>query len=277
LPKLLLNRDMTKKLRNYIINTAIAVNFLMLAVTLGVLIFSRLHVSGTAADNFFVHKTLGKISVTALFILFAEILVSFAFLMVFKSIFKKTSSPEPFFFIIALAGFSLEGLRAVVYLTYIFVKLYPFYMVIPRIVYFGKLMTALTLVISGLFATGFSAQKQNTFLGLSFIFSFLFAFSVPIDFSVNNNILLPGNSTPYVMQKVIYSLYILAFLNYFAGAYINRNKTFMLTGIGTGMTGLGIEMLFFLNTGLLTAGGFVILTAGLILSAYSLNRIYSWI
>ena len=246
--------------------TAAAVSFFMVLTSGAILILGKIYfVPGNARAN------------TALYLVFAKTLIAFVSVLVFKSLFKKSSSPEIFFILAAVAGFSFEGFRSVVYLSYYYNWMYNIYLLLPRIIYFGKLMTALALFISGLFPSGFPVQKQNVFLGLSFIFSILFASSVPIDFSLNTNILLPGDKTPYVMQKVIYSLYILAALNYFAAAYISKNRDFIFTGLGILLFSTGMEMLFPLYGGILLICGFGFLVLGISLTGYSINKIYSWI
>ncbi len=248
----------------------------MTLLSAGVLAYSRIPASQKTLSISFIHDV-GTVSATALIIIFTETLVSFFFIMVFKSLFKQTSSPEVFFIILALAGVSFGAFRAVVYLTLIFSKIYILYTILPRLVYFGKLLSALALFVSGLFSTGFRLQKQSTFLGLIVIFALLLSTTVPIDFSISSNILLPGNGSPYIMQKIVYSLYILALLNYLAGAYTNRNRDFIIAGIGLGMFTAGLEFIFPFHAGIQLFTGFTLFISGLTLTAYKINKIYNWI
>ncbi len=259
---------MNKKLRIYTIYSLIFFTILMMLLSSGVLLYSRFSYPwGTRLSGSLL---------TAFIIILTEILLSFFFIFLFKSIFTKTSSPEVFFIIVALSGISCEAFRTVVYLTHFVNKLYLFYAFIPRLVYFGKLVTALALFISGLFSTGFPLQKQNTFLGLIFLFAFLLSTTVPIDFSVKEALLLPGTTSPYIMQNILYSFYILAFANYVTGALIRKNHNFALAGIGLAFLAAGIELIFPLNAGTETFLGFGLFISGTSFSAYEINKIYNW-
>lgn len=267
---------MVKKFQFYIIYSVIFVSLLMTVISGSVLILSSTSFLPDSTGEFLSGANIAALSETALYLIFIQTLISFISVMVFKSLFKKTSSPEVFFILIALAGLSFEGIRSIVYISYFFKKMYTIQMILPRIIYFGKLISALTLFISGLFSTGFPIQKQNTFLGLSFIFSILLSSSVPIDFSANNSILLPGSSTPYIIQNVIFSLYILSLLNYTAAAYINKNRDFILTAAGIILFAAGIELSFPLEGGIFLISGFISMIIGISLTGYAINKIYSW-
>jgi len=268
---------MIEKIRIYSIYAAIGISLLMIITSGSVLAASKFYLKAVNAHDFIGGTIPEYVSGTALNLVFVLTLTSFLAVFIFKSLFKKSSSPEVFFILVAVAALSLEGLRAVIYLSYFYGWMYRIYLVLPRVIYFGKLISALALFISGLFSTGFPVQKQNIFLGLSFIFSILLSSSVPIDYSINANILLPGNKTPYVIQKVIYGLYILSVLNYFAAAYINKNKYFFIIGLGTVLFALGMELVFPLTGGIYLIVGFFCLGTGLTLIHYTFNKIYHWI
>ncbi len=253
---------MNKTFRVYTVYTVIFFTAIVILLSAGIFFYSRPLLSQTM-DRAFI-------------CILAEISLSFLFILVFRSIFLKTSSPEVFFIIIALGGVSFESFRTVVYLTHRFSSLYALYTFLPRAVYFGKLLTALTLFVSGLFSTGFQLQKQAPLFGLALLFAFLLSTTVPIDFSVSDVILLPGSRSPYIMQNILYSFYLLAFINYLTGALINKNPGFALTGLGLALFSAGIELVFPLHTGVYMYTGFGLFTSGLILAAYEINRIYSW-
>ena len=255
---------MNKKFRLYTINALIFFSTIMFLFAAGVLVYSR--IAGTDKATF-----------SALTIIVMESSFSLLFIFVYKLLFSKTSSPEVFFIIIALSGISFEPFRAAIYLTHLFSKLYVFYSWLPRLIYFGKLITTLALFISGLFSTGFPIKKQDMLLGLAFLFAFLLATTVPIDFSVNGYILLPGSRSPYIMRNILYSFYLLTFINYIAGSFINRNGNFAFVGAGLALSAAGIELIFPLYTETTLFAGFVLFIFGMSLSAYKLNKIYSWV
>lgn len=268
---------MIKKIRIYSIYAAIGVSLLMILTSGSVLFMSKFYLNTVDAHDFIGLSAPEYVSGTALNLVSALTLTAFIAVLIFKSLFKKSSSPEVFFILVAVAALSLEGLRAIIYLSYFYRWMYRVYLILPRVIYFGKLVTALALFISGLFSTGFPVQKQNIFLGLSFIFSMLLSSSVPIDYSINANILLPGDKTPYVIQKVIYGLYILSALNYFVAVSINKNKYFLVIGLGVVLFALGTELVFPLTGGIYAVLGFFCLVTGLSLVHYTINKIYSWI
>ncbi len=253
---------MNKKFQFYTVYAILIFTFLMILLSSGFLLYSWPLLSITIRYAFIIILT--------------EISFSFIFILLFRSIFTKTSSPEIFFIILALGGIPFEAFRTLVYPTHLFSKLYPLYNFLPRAVYFGKLLTALTLFISGLFSTGFSLQKQKSLLGLAVLLAFLLSTTVPIDFSVNGAILLPGSRSPYIMQNILYSFYILAWLNYLTGALIKKNKEFIFAGMGIALFAAGVELIFPLHTGVCLFTGFGFFLSGLTLIAYGINKIYSW-
>ena len=253
---------MNKKFQSYTVYIILIFTVLMMLMSCGILLYSWPSLSRTLRYAFI--------------IIITEVSFSCIFILLFRSIFTKTSSPEIFFIIIALGGISFEAFRTLVYPAHLFSKLYLLYNFLPRLVYFGKLITALTLFISGLFSTGFSIQKQNSLLGLALLLAFLLSTTVPIDFSVNGAILLPGSRSPYIMQNILYSFYILAFLNYLIGALIKKNREFVFAGIGLAFFMAGVELIFPLHTGIDLFTGFGLFLSGLTLIAYGINKIYSW-
>ncbi len=266
---------MNQKFHYFIIYSLLLFNLIMILVTTGVIIFSEIAIPHDSALAQTMKSVFGTTPLTALTIILFEILTSFIFILLLQSSFKKTFSPEIFFIILALGGIPFEAFRDVVFLTRVLNKLYFLYILVPRFVYFGKLLTALALFVSGLFSTGFNRQKHNTFIGLVFLFAFLLSSTIPIDYSVHSTLLLPGGKSPYILQNILYSLYLLAFLNYLAGAYSNKNKNFVFCGIGMAMFVTGIEVLFPLQTGVQLITGCILYLSGLFLSNGAVNKIYT--
>lgn len=266
---------MNQKFHYFIIYSLLLFNLIMILFTTGVIVFTEIPISNDYTLVHTIKSVFETTPLTALTIILFEILTSFIFILLLQSSYKKTFSPEIFFIILALGGILFEAFRDVVVLARVLNKLYFLYILVPRFVYFGKLLTALALFVSGLFSTGFNRQKHNTFIGLVFLFAFLLSSTIPIDYSIRSTLFLPGGKSPYILQNILYSLYLLAFLNYLAGAYRNKNKNFIFCGIGMTMFVTGIEVLFPLQTGIQLIVGCFLYLSGLLISNGAVNKIYT--
>lgn len=196
--------------------------------------------------------------------------------LIFRNSFKKIASPEVFFFSLAILALSFTSLRSL-FLIDGFLG-HPVYLseTISRSVYFGKIITILCLFTSGLFSTGISFQKQQYFLLLIVLISFILSSVIPIDLYKTQVILLKGTGTEYGMNIIFAVLQIFAVLNFLVGAIKNNNYDYLYLALAIGMISLGNEILFGLIPGIKSYLAILSLISGTTLFGYKIHKIYQW-
>ncbi|MBN1411943.1 MAG: hypothetical protein JW969_13930 [Spirochaetales bacterium] len=143
-----------------------------------------------------------------------------------RNLFKKTISPEIFFFSAFLLSFSFESFRLLnVLFKYINAPIY-YSMVTSRIVYFGRILGLLSLLFTSLYAADIKYQRYETLLGLSAIIALTLSYSIPIDSTVflTNFLYKLGDESGIFFIFLI--VYIIIIIN-FVGATLNKDSKFL--------------------------------------------------
>ncbi|MCF6334921.1 MAG: hypothetical protein L3J12_04205 [Spirochaetales bacterium] len=193
-----------------------------------------------------------------------------------RNLFQKIASPEIFFFSLAILSLSFTAVRSL--LTIENIINYPIYFpeTITRTVYFGKIITVLSLFTSGLFSTGTTFKKQESFLILIVLIAIVLSSAIPIDLLETDVTLLMGSGSEYGINIVFIILQILAVWNFLAGGVKNNNHDYLFLAAGVGMVALGNEMLFSLIPGWISIAALLLLSGGTYLFGYKIHKIYQW-
>ncbi|MCK5152943.1 MAG: hypothetical protein KAQ93_01170 [Spirochaetales bacterium] len=265
-----------RPVRSYITQIAIFLSAIMLFIISSVIIFLYWDVNGKNILIGLNNLTLGHSAFEVLYLIFIKNLFVFTVGLIFRNLFKKIASPEVFFFNLAILALSFTSLRSL-FLVDGFLG-YPVYLseTISRSVYLGKMITILCLFTSGLFSTGISFQKQQYFLLLIVLISFILSSVIPIDLYKTEVILLKGTGTEYGMNIIFIILQILAVLNFLVGAIKNNNYDYLYIALAVGMISLGNEILFGLIPGIASYMAIVSLISGTALFGYKIHKIYQW-
>jgi hypothetical protein len=182
----------------------------MLVLIIIVIIFLHLKLNGVIIPEEFNQLTLNHSPFNVLYLIFIKNLFVVIAGLILRSLFKKIASPEMFFFSLALLALSFTSFRSL-FLVDGFLG-YPVYLseTISRVVYFEKIVIILCLFTSGLFSTGIPFQKQQSFLLLIMLISFILSLSIPIDLLETNIILLKGTGSEYGINKIFIILQLFA-------------------------------------------------------------------
>jgi len=262
-----------KTIRENTTQIAIYLTAIMLIILVSVIILLYININNI--DNI-KNLTNNHSPFTIVYLILAKTLVSFISGLILSNFFKKFTSPEIFFFSLAIFALSFTSLRSLLFIDKVLG--YPAYLseTVTRFVYFGKIITILCLFTAGLFSTGIAFQKQETFLFLIIIISFILSSSIPIDLFETNIILLKGTGSEYGINIIFILLQIFAFLNFIVGSIKNNNNDYLFLALAIIMVAVSNEILFYLIPGWLSYSAITVMAGGIIVFAYKINKIYQW-
>ena len=265
-----------RPIRSYVTQTAIYLSLIMLIIITTVIIFFHWKIQENDLLNMLNHLTGNYSPFAVLNLIFVKTIFAFAAGLILRNLFQKIASPEIFFFGLAILSLSLTSVRSLLLIEGVLD--YPIYLseTITRAVYFGKIITVLCLFTSGLFSTGISFQKQESFLLLIALISVVLSVIIPIDLFETDIILLRGNGSEYGMNIIFILLQVFAVLNFIVGAIKNNNYDYLFLAVGVGMVAIGNELLFVLIPGWISIGAILLLISGTILFGYKIHKIYQW-
>ncbi len=265
-----------RPIRSYVTQTAIYLSLVMLILITTVIIFFHLEMRESDQINMLTHLTGNHSPFAVLYLILVKTIFAFTAGLVLRNLFQKIASPEIFFYSLAILSLSLTSVRSL-FLIEGFLN-YPIYLseTITRAVYLGKIITVLCLFTSGLFSTGISFQKQESFLLLITLISFVLSVIIPIDLFETDIILLRGTGSEYGINVIFILLQIFAILNFIAGAIKNNNYDYLFLAVGVGMIAVGNELLFALIPGWISIGAISLLISGTVLFGYKIHKIYQW-
>ncbi|MBT3272306.1 MAG: hypothetical protein HN368_04060 [Spirochaetales bacterium] len=262
---------MTIKTRNNIILLGLTLIVILFAAFLisVFLIFQRVSIFSTSV--------LQDIDLTAVLIsLLSELLFCLASVIIFYFSFRKTTSPEIFFFIIFLIAMAFDALKSSQALFTI-LNLSPYYgVLLTRTIYFGRFAGTLSILASGIFLHGAEYQRMEIYLGIVLLLSFALSAAIPIDITaVDNNLLFTvGNSRELGIISVLFLTF--GVLNHVLYGIQNSNKDYGLMALGLTLVVIGREILFFKSGSIALITAFLLLIGGATLYGERTHEVRLW-
>jgi hypothetical protein len=195
----------------------------------------------------------------------------------FRSLFRRTSALEIFFFLAFVLSLSFDTLKILNY--YFTVSHVPaFYgTIVTRAVYFGFFQGLFFLFTGSLFSGDLTYQKLGTVLGLVLIFSLALVYSLPVDETVfNANLLYRVGGGDYILL-VRFGLEALTLLGFGRTAYLlgSTEQWFICGAVALLITGR--ELLFFLSSLPALIIGIILLIGGALLFSKKVYAKHLWI
>ena len=262
---------MTISTRNKIIIYGLGVAVLLLVgfVISVILIFQRVSLGSGGLYS--------DINLIAILVsLFSELLFSIAAVVILYFSFRKTTSPEIFFFIIFLVTMGFDSLKASFALFEI-LNLSPYYRVLlTRAVYFARFLGTLAVLVGGLFSLGAEYQRMELYLGIAFLLSFSLSVAVPVDITRTEMGLLFVIADARELGIVSVLFLIFGVFNYVLFSIQNTSRDHALMAIGLSLVIVGREMLFFLNDSIALIAAFIMLIGGATLFSERTHAVHLW-
>jgi hypothetical protein len=270
---------MTRKVRKQFLLSALGLCILIFLINAGTLVYFLL-IRGTDMSAYlaglaeFGIADAPSLSVTSL--LLQSAFVPGAILSTYLY-FRKTPSPEVFFFVFALVSFSLESLRLTAPLVEALTAAHTSLIPLTRLVYFSRVMSILSLFASGLFATGLTYQRQEIYLGGFVLISFTLATALPIDFTSFDLPFLLEAGEETGLSIAYYTIAAIAVLNFLYAAYIHNNGNYLLNALALVLFIGAKEIFFYYPNTWYALPALLGLIAGTLLFAQRTHEIYLWL
>ena len=190
--------------------------------------------------------------------------------------FRKTSSPEIFFFFVFLLSLGTESFR--LGLLYLNIRSIPFDfgLLLSRFVYFGRLTVTLALFSAGLFSCGIPYQRLELTLGSCFLVALALASNLPLESGVQGWDLLYRNSLSSEFTLGLLTVELLGLGNLLYAVKIHNDRNYYALAFGMGAVILGKYLVFSGEGLILGIAGIAFLAGGTILFGKKTHQIYLW-
>jgi hypothetical protein len=176
--------------------------------------------------------------------------------------FKKTASSEILFIGIALAAFSMEGLRAFLLLS----RAVPTFVLVPalltRAVISARWAGVFFLLGGSLYATGLDYGKSGQFALIAGFISLVIGATVPLRSNAMNSSFLVGSGYAADTSGASMALILMCVLGYAIAAFRKGSKDHAWMGFGIALAGLGRFGLLHASDPVICAASFASLSGG---------------
>lgn len=191
--------------------------------------------------------------------------------------FRKTHSAEVFFFLYGLLGFAVQTSRF--FMAPAALVTLSAYSLIPltRLVYFGRIFTALSFFAAGLFSNGVTSQRRKFYLFIILLVSFIIAATIPVDFTSIARPLLFAIDDKIGFSLAFYALSTFTVLNFIFAAYSHSEPAYLLVALALLFVITGIDLMFYSPHGFWSLIGLALALGGTALFAERTHEIYLWI
>jgi len=270
------NRDMTLSLRNAILLLGAGFNLVLFsAFCLSLSLLVPLPARFPEIREFF-GALVSVYSADLIFLFFLQLVSLIASLFLYKR-FRKTASPEIFFFILFLLSMGIEGGKIFPpVLRELQVPVYLYHLVI-RLLYMARFFGIFSLFTAGLFANGMQYQKVSIAYGISLLTAFTLSSLLPVaEASLKTDTGLDLVTIGDV-RIVMITLRILSVINFIVAWIRNNSREFLWLGLGGSIVLFGYELA--LGSDILWLR--IVATAAIIIGIQLFSRrtheIYLWI
>lgn len=191
--------------------------------------------------------------------------------------FRKTASPEIFFFMLYLLSLAAEGMSI---LPMVMRSLQaPIYtdILIVKIIQMARLFGVFSIFCAGLFANGMQYQKLSIAFGIALLTAFTFASLLPVPDPGYN--LQNGNEMHQIsdLMLVVGILKILSVINFIVAWIRNSIRDYLWLGVASAAVLLGSEGLLEPETAWIRLPAIIALLFGVRLFSRRTHEIYLWI
>jgi len=205
-----------------------------------------------------------------------ELVYAVAAIVVLYFSFRKTRSPEIFFFIIFLISMCFNSLKAPFVLLDA-IGMAPYYgVLLTRAEYFGRFLGTLAILTSGLFPLGAEYQRMEIYFGVSFLLAFALSAAITVDMTEIGPVMLfeMGHSRELGIINVIFLFF--GVFNYVLYAIQNSSRDHFLIAAGLALVIVGREMIYHSQHLVFSVIALVLLVAGTVLFGERTHSVHLW-
>jgi hypothetical protein len=207
----------------------------------------------------------------------ALVLFSFLSMIFIYQFFEKTQSPEILYVGIFAASFSIEALRLILPLGWVYEIPSLYLLVASRLILFGRYFGIFSLFTASVYAVSFGGQKQrNTIMPIT-ITTLLIALGIPIDTQIwDSSLTLIHGYTP-MFRLIEAGTFLITTISFFIAAWLRSSREFIFIGTGSVLVFLGRNILLSADAWVGLPSGLLFLAVGIWLICTKLHKIYLWL
>ena len=207
----------------------------------------------------------------------ALVLYSFVSIIFIYYFFEKTQSPEILYVVFFAASFSLEALRLVLPLGWIFEIPSLYQLTISRIILFSRYFGIFSLFTASVFAAGFKAQNQRTVIMVIGVITLIITLGAPIDTEAWNSSLNMISGQVKMFRLIEAGTMLITAISFLIAGWSRSSRDFIYIGIGAVLAFLGRNILLNADMWAGLPTGLALLLAGTWLICTKLHNIYLWL
>ena len=191
--------------------------------------------------------------------------------------FRKTASPEIFFFLLFLLSLTGEGMRILpLVLRQLHTPVYLDQMAI-RSIYMARIFGALSIFSAGLFSNGMQYQKLSIAFGITLLASFTLASLLPVTDAPRGAGDGVGLFALRDVLLVVWTLETLSIFNFAAAWLRNSDSGYLWLAFAAALVVGGSELIARAQLPALRLAAFALLIWGTLLFSRRTHEIYLWI
>ena len=191
--------------------------------------------------------------------------------------FEKTQAPEILYIGLFAASFSLETLRLVLPLSWVYEIPSLYSLTTSRILLFCRYFGIFSLFTASVYAAGFKAQNQRTVILIITVTTLIITLGVPIDTQTWDSSLNMIGGHISMFRLIEIGTFLITTISFFIAAWSRSSREFAIIGTGSALAFLGRNILLNADTWAGLPIGLVFLVIGTWLMCTRLHKIYLWL
>jgi hypothetical protein len=277
---------MTLSARNNLFKAGIAFSFLCLLICIAaslrvIAIYASMEPEMVRRSEGIWYALTGKFFdlklLAAHFGIAAAVLYSFLSMVLIYYFFEKTQSPEIFFVGLFAVSFSLEALRLILPLGWVYEIPSLYLLIAMRIMLFCRYFGLFSLFTASVYAVGLEVQRQRNVVMIISIITLVIALGVPIDSQVWDSSLTMIYGYAAMFRFIEAGIFLITAISFFIATWARGTREFIFIGTGSILVFFGRNMLLTADTWVGLPGGLLLLAIGTWLICTRLHKIYLWL
>lgn len=212
-------------------------------------------------------------------------LITSAFLVFFGLVFtillfyffRKTTSPEIFFFNAFLLCLSTQSLKILQIILITRNFSFIFGILLTRFLLFFYFSGIFLFFTGSLFATGFPYQRFSLSFSAALGAAFLFSYFLPIDGTILQTNLIYSPSAYFPTGAVVIFVELLTVINFIRGSFYHNSREYLFLSLGAFLSIIGFEFLFFIASPIMICCGLIFLILGGGIFINKTFNLYLWV
>jgi hypothetical protein len=205
------------------------------------------------------------------------VLYSFFSIIFIHYSFEKTQSPEILFIAFFATSSSLEALRLVLPLQWVYEIPSLYLLMASRIILFGRFFGIISLFTASVLAVGLKTQKQGNAIVIIIVTTLIIALGVPVDTESWDSGLNMISGYVSTFRLIEIGVFLITTLSFFIAGWSRSSREFFFIGTGSALAFLGRNILFSTDTWVGLPVGLALLFVGTWLLCTKLHKVYLWL